>query len=352
MSPNEFTQRDTRDAIASLAAALALTAGLLAGCGSASSSGSGQSITLYNGQHEQTTDSLVEGFEKQTGIEVNVRNDDEDTLADEIVTEGSHSPADVVYTENSPALEYLQGKGLLAPVDSSTLAHTPSKYNSPQGDWLGVSARVSVLIYNPSLIGASELPRSVTELADPKYGGKLAFAAGETDFQPIVTSYAHTYGEAAALKWLEAIKSNAGSHVYPDNETIADEVNRGAVAFGVVNQYYWYRMRAELGASNVPSKIAYFAPRDPGYVLDVSSAGILKSSRHQADAQKFLAFLVSKQGQEIIAHSISFEYPIASGVSTATPETPLDQLQPNPITIPELGDGSTAIALLRKSGLL
>jgi iron(III) transport system substrate-binding protein len=348
---SEDTMISTRH-IASLAAALALTAGLLTGCGSASSSGSGQSITLYNGQHEQTTDSLVEGFEKQTGIKVNVRNDDEDTLADEIVTEGSNSPADVVYTENSPALEYLQGKGLLAPVDSATLAHTPSRYNSPQGDWLGVSARVSVLIYNPSLIGASELPRSVTELADPKYGGKLAFAAGETDFQPIVTSYARTYGEAAALKWLEAIKSNAGSHVYPDNETIADEVNRGAVAFGVVNQYYWYRMRAELGASNVPSKIAYFAPRDPGYVLDVSSAGILKSSRRQADAQKFLAFLVSKQGQEIIAHSISFEYPIASAVSTTAPETPLDQLQPNPITIPQLGDGSTAIALLRKSGQL
>jgi iron(III) transport system substrate-binding protein len=335
--------------IGGLVAALALALGLLAGCGS---SGSGQSITLYNGQHEQTTDSLVEGFEKHTGIKVNVRNDDEDTLVDEIVTEGSNSPADVVYTENSPALEYLQSKGLLAPVEPSTLAQTPSKYNSPQGDWLGVSARVSVLIYDPSLIKASELPAHVTELADPKYKGKLAFAAGETDFQPIVTSYARTYGEAAALKWLEAIKENAGSHIYPDNETIADEVNRGAVAFGVVNQYYWYRMRAELGASNVPSTITYFAPHDPGYVLDISSAGILESSKHKADAQKFLAFIVSKQGQEIIAHSISFEYPIASDVSTAAPETPFDQLQPNPITIPELGDGSTAIALLRKAGLL
>jgi iron(III) transport system substrate-binding protein len=319
-------------------------------CGS--SSDSGQSITLYNGQHEQTTDLLVEAFEKQTGIKVNVRNDDEDTLTDEIVTEGSNSPADVIYTENSPALEYLQSKGLLAPVEQSTLAHTPSKWNSPQGDWLGVSARVSVLIYNPSLISASELPSSVSELADPKYSGKLALAAGETDFQPIVTSYARTYGEAAALRWLEAIKSNAGSHIYPDNETIADEVNRGAVAFGVVNQYYWYRMRAELGASSVPSRIAYFAPRNPGYVLDISSIGILKSSKHKAEARKFLAFIVSKQGQEIIVHSISFEYPIASGVSTAAPETPFAQLQPNPITIPQLGDGSTAIALLRKAGLL
>ena len=332
---------------------MVLAASALAACGGAASgAGASQSITLYSGQHVQTTDALVAGFEKATGITVNVRSDDEDALANGIVSEGSRSPADVIYTENSQVLEYLQGKGLLAHVDAAALAQTPARYNSPQGDWLGVSARVSVLIYNPSLIDASELPRGVTELADPKYGGKLAFAAGETDFQPIVTSYARTYGEAAALKWLEAIKSNAGSHVYPDNETIADEVNRGAVAFGVVNQYYWYRMRAELGASNVPSKIAYFAPHDPGYVLDVSSAGILKSSRHQADAQKFLAFLVSKQGQEIIAHSISFEYPIASDVSTAAPETPFDQLQPNPITIPELGDGSTAIALLRKSGLL
>jgi iron(III) transport system substrate-binding protein len=332
-----------------VALALALCALVGSGC---STSGSGRSITLYSGQHVPTTDSLVAGFEKATGIKVNVRNDDEDTLADEIVTEGSRSPADVLYTENTPALEYLQGKGLLTAVDSSTLARTPSRYNSPQGDWLGVSARVSVLIYNPSLISASQLPRSVMQLAESRYKGKLAFAAGETDFQPVVTSVAHTYGQAAALKWLEAIKSNAASHVYPDNETIADEVNRGAAAFGVVNQYYWYRMQAELGGSNVHSKIAYFAPHDPGYVLDISGAAILKSSTHTAAAQKFLAFLVSRQGQEIIAHSISFEYPIASGVSTAAPETPFDELQPNPITIPELGDGSTAITLLRKAGLL
>jgi iron(III) transport system substrate-binding protein len=333
---------------AGLVAALVLICGLLAGCGGSSSG----SLTLYNGQHEQTTDALVAGFEKATGITVNVRSDDEDTLADELVTEGSNSPADVVYTENSPVLEYLQGKGLLAPVVPATLARTPSRYSSPQGDWVGVSARVSVLIYNPSLIAASQLPHAVTELADPKYAGKLAFAAGETDFQPVVTSVAHTYGEAAALKWLEGIKANAGSHVYPDNETIADEVNRGAVAFGVVNQYYWYRMRAELGAQDMHSKIAYLAARDPGYVLDVSGAGILESSKHKAAAQKFLAFLVSKQGQEIIAHSISYEYPIASGVATTAPETPFDRLEPNSITIPELGDGSTAIALLRKAGLL
>jgi iron(III) transport system substrate-binding protein len=343
--------RHVKRGVAGLAVLLAT--GLLAACGAASgASGGAGSITLYSGQHEQTTQSLVNAFEEQTGITVNVRYNDEDSFADEIVAEEAHPIADVFYTENSPALEYLQEKGLLARVDAATLAKTPAKYNSPQGDWIGVSARVSVLIYNPSLISASQLPTSVLQLANPKYKGKLAFAAGETDFQPVVTSVARTYGDAEASAWLTGIKQNAGAHIYPDNETIADEVNRGAVAFGVVNQYYWYRLKAELGASNVHSLITYFAPRDPGYVVDVSGAGILKSSKNQADAQKFLAFLVSRQGQEIIAHSISYEYPLDDGVQTAAPETPFGELQPNPISIADLGDGSTAISLLQKAGLL
>jgi iron(III) transport system substrate-binding protein len=349
-----ITPRSARRArrAAGVFAAVAMSVGLVAACDSASAGSVKGTITLYSGQHEQTTQSLVDAFEKQTGIKVNVRYNDEDSFADEIVAEKAHPVADVFYTENTPALQYLQNQGLLAPADSSTLARTASRYNSTAGDWVGVSARVSVLIYNPSLISKSQLPASVMQLADPKYQGKLAFAAGETDFQPVVTSVARTYGQTAATKWLDGIKANAGQHVYPDNETIADEVNRGAVAFGVVNQYYWYRLRAELGASNVHSKITYFAPRDPGYVLDVSGAGILKSSKNKADAQKLLAFLVSKTGQEVIAHSISFEYPLDDGVQTAAPETPFGQLQPNPITIADLGDGSTAIALLRKAGML
>ena len=337
-------------------AVLAIVTCLLAGCGNAlsvSSNGSAQSITLYSGQHLQTTEKLVAAFQQQTGITVRVRSDDEDVLAQQIVAEGRRSPADVIYTENSPALEFLQDKGLLAAVDQATLGATPARYNSPQGRWVGVSARVSVIIYNPSLIKASQLPRSVMQLAEPRYRGKLGLAAGETDFQPIVTSVLRAHGPAATVRWLQAIKANAAGHIYPDNETITSQVNRGGAALGIINEYYWYRLRAEIGAASMHSKITYFAPRDPGYVVDVSGAGVLKSSPHQAAAQRFLAFLVSRRAQEIIGRdSLSYEYPIGSGVTTAAPETPLRDLQPNPITIAELGDGSTAIALLRQAGLL
>src|SRR4029077_17969664 len=95
------------------------------------------------------------------------------------------------------------------------------------------------------------------------YQGKFALAAGETDFQPIVTSVVKTYGQAATLRWLDGIKSKAASHLGPDNETIANEVNRGQVAFGLINEYYWYRLRAEIGASAIHSQLPSFPPPAP-----------------------------------------------------------------------------------------
>jgi len=309
-------------------------------------------LVLYNGQHEQTTQALVSAFEKQTGISVTVRNGDEDQLAEQIMQEGSRSPADVFYTENSPALMKLAGQHLLAPVSKSTLAAVPSGDSSPAGNWAGVSARVSALVYNTSALKPSQLPSSVMDLASPEWAGKLGIAPGETDFQPIITSIAGTYGSAAALAWLKAVKSNAGSHVYPDNETLTSEVNSGQVEIGLINHYYWYRLRAEVSAGATHSALHYFAAGDPGYVLDVSGAGILASSKHQAAAQKFLAFLVSAAGQRIIAQTDSFEYPLRPGVAANPELPPLSSLHPDTAdTIARLGDGSAALQLLQQAGL-
>ena len=335
------------------AVALALGAVSLAAC-SGSGSGSGpNSITLYSGQHVQTTHSLVAAFEQKTGITVNVRSDDEDVLAQQIVTEGAaFTGRRLLHRELTAHCSFWLPRICCPRSTLSTLANGQSKYDSPDGKWVGVSARVSVMVYNTSLLRPNQLPTSAMQLADPAWKGKIGLAGGETDFQPIVTSIARAHGTAGAETWLRELKTNATSHLYPDNEILADEVNRGQVALGIINQYYWYRQQAELGASNMHSAIAHFAPKDVGYVVDVSGAGVLKSSSNQADAQKFVAFLTSAQGQQIIADSNSFEYPINSGVTTSKPETPFNQLQPNPISIAELGTGAEAIALLQEAQLL
>ena len=158
---------------------------VLSGCGG---SGHGRSITLYSAQSGQTTSAIIAAFEQATGIAVNVRNSEEDILIGQIVNEGSRSPADVIYTENSPALEDLQERGLLAPLDAATLAKVPARYSSAAGRWTSVSARVTVLIYNPKPITLGELPTSVADLASPRYKEKFALATFSRSSQRLRTA--------------------------------------------------------------------------------------------------------------------------------------------------------------------
>ena len=202
-----------------------------------------------------------------------------------------------------------------------------------------MSARISVLVYNPSKISASQLPTSVLGLADPKYKGKIEIAPSETDFWPIVSSVEKTYGQAKALTWLKGLKANAGSNDnVPDNETLVNDVSQGTTDFALINHYYYYRLLAEVGQGTVNAKLAYFAPQDPGYLENISGAAILKSSKHQAAAQEFLAFMTSEAGQTVLAHGDSFEYPIHSGVAAnpalppSTSSTPT--VSPPPISAP------------------
>jgi iron(III) transport system substrate-binding protein len=322
---------------------------LLSACGS-SARHSTTTLTLYNGQHEQTTGLLVAAFERQTGIKVNVRSADEATLASQIEQEGSDSPADLLYTENTPVLEALREKGLLAPVRPSTLASVPARFDSAAGDWVGVSARESVLVYNPSQIAASQVPNHILELADPKWKGKLGFAPSETDFQPLVTAIVKLDGLAAAERWLSGLKANG--KVYPDNEAAVAQVNNGESAFAPINHYYWYRLRDEVGQRGLHSALHPYAPGDAGDLMNVSGAAVLKSSSHRDAAQALLAFLVSHAGQEVIAHSHSYEYPLLPGVAPAPGLPPFATLHAVSLTPAELGNGRAALVLEQKLGLL
>lgn len=332
----------------------AVAALVATGCSAASGSGSGsQTITLYNAQHEQTTDALITAFTQQTGIKVRVRSDGEDVLTAQLEQEASKSPADVFYTENSPWLAQLDEKHLLAPVEAATLLQVPAIDSASTGDWIGVSARVSVLVYNTDKLKASQLPTSILDLADPQWKGELELAPAETDFWPIVSSVAKAYGDAKALTWLKGLKSNAAPNdTIPDNETVVSDVNKGTNDMGLINHYYFYRLQAEIGKPATHAALSFFAPRDPGYVLDISGAAILKSSKHQAAAQKFVAFLTSAAGQTILANSDSFEYPIGDRVAANPELPPFASLQPNSFSVADLGTGNDAKTLLQEAQLL
>jgi iron(III) transport system substrate-binding protein len=339
---------------ASIVRALAISGisfALAAGLASITRAADQPALTLYSAQHEQMVDLIVAGFTKETGIEVRVRSGEPPEIANQLAQEGSLSPADIFFTANSPELMLLEEKGLLAKVDPETLAQIPARFNSPDGDWVGVLARENVLAYNPSMIKEGQLPHSLLDLAKPQWKGKIAIAPTDADFLPLVGAITAIHGKEIALQWLKGLKENA--QIFDDNEGVMAAVDRGAVATGIVNNYYWARLRTEEGVDKLHSQIHHFADRDVGALINVSGAAVLKSSHNQEAAQRFLKFLVSKSTQAMLAATeISFEYPLAPGVAPNKLLKPFDELQPPQINLTQIGDDRSSAELLREAGLL
>jgi iron(III) transport system substrate-binding protein len=321
------------------------------GLGMVSECARAASLTLYSAQHEQTVDILTKEFTKETGIDVKVHSGEAPELASQLVKEGRSSPADVFFTENSPELELLSEKGLLAKVAPATLASVPAQDSGSDGDWVGVLARENVLAYNTGMIKEADLPASLLDLAKPEWKGKIAIAPTDADFLPLIGAVAAMKGRPAALKWLKGLRDNA--MIFDDDEGVIAAVDRGAVAAGIVNNYYWARLSMEKGADKMQSAIHHFAGGDVGGVMNVSGAAVLKSSRNQAAAQKFLAFLVSKPTQELVSKlNITFEYPLVEGVAANPLLKPTAELQPPSLTLKQIGDDRDAAALLSEAGLI
>ena len=308
-------------------------------------------LVLYGAQHEQMIELVIAAFKKDTGLDVKMRVGEAPAIANQIATEGDASPADIFFTENSPELVLLDEKGLLAKVDASTLAKVPAQDSAADGTWVGVLSRENVLAYNPSLIAADALPASLMDLAKPEWKGKVAIAPTDADFLPLVSAVETLKGHQAALDWLKGLKANA--QVFDDDEGVVAAVNRGAAATGIINSYYWARLHTEFGDKGTHSAVYHFKNKDVGALINVSGAAVLKSSKHQANAQRFLAFLVSKPVQEMLAKgSVDFEYPLAAGVAANPLLKPYSELQPPDIAPAKLGDDQGSAKLLREAGLL
>jgi iron(III) transport system substrate-binding protein len=319
----------------------------LAGCGG--DEPGDPSLMLYNGEHPQLTSQLVQAFTRETHIKVSVRTADGIVLADQLLQEGHSSPADVYLTENSPELMNLEAHGLLAELSASIRGEMPAREQSPAGDWIGVALRVSSLAYDPARVPPSQLPTSVLQLGRSSWNGRIAVAPTDSDFPPVVGAILATYGQSAAARWLAGLKRNA--QIYQDEEAVVAAVNRGDVAAGLVNQYYWYRLRLELGPNGTHSRLYYFPDHDPGSIENIAGAAVLASSKHRQAAQRLVQFITGPAGQRIVSDSYDFEYPARPGIAANPALPPLSSISLATLRPAVLGTDRTAIQLIEQAGL-
>lgn len=306
-------------------------------------------LTLYNAQHDELVQPVIDAFEATTGIAVQMRSGDDSELSNLLVQEGTASPADVFVTENSPGMSLVSDAGLFAELEPATLAQTPAQYQPTDGSWVGFAARSTVLMYGAQTLAAGDLPASLLDLADPVWKDRIGISPAGADFQAIVSAVIQLEGEDAAATWLAGLKANA--RIYDGSSTVMKAVNAGEIEAGVVYHYYWYQDRAEGGDNSANVELHYFGDQDPGAFVSVSGAGVLASSDHPDEAEQFVAFLTSAQGQAAIAGSTALEYTIASDAASNPALPPLSGLEP-PAVDPTSLNGPRVVELMQAAGLL
>jgi iron(III) transport system substrate-binding protein len=334
-----------------LGLAVALVALLAVACGGDDDdgAGNGDSITVYSGRSEALVQPIIDDFQKETGITVNVKYGDTSELAALLLEEGSKTPADVYFAQDAGALGAVADEGLLADLPEDILGKVDAKYRADNGQWVGISGRARVIAFNPEQLEEDEVPDSVLDLTAAEWKGKIGWAPTNASFQAFVTALRTLEGEGAAKKWLEDMKAN-GTREYANNREIVSAVASGEIELGLVNHYYLWGFVKDQG-EGFNARNHYTAPNDPGSLVNVAGVAILKDAKHPDTAQKLVEFLLSNEAQHYFAEE-TFEYPLVQGVSPDEHIKPLAEIDPPDLDLSNLDDLKGTLELLRSTGVL
>lgn len=316
---------------------------------SSASAAGGSEITVYSGRNEELVGQLLEQFQARTGTKVNVKYADTAELAATILEEGANSPADVFFAQDAGALGALRAEDRLAKLPDAILNTVGQRFRSPEGEWVGVSGRVRVVVYNTKNLAETDLPETIFGFTDPKWKGRLGWAPTNASFQAFVTALRMLQGDAKAREWLEGIKANEPK-VYENNTAIVKAAAAGEIDAGFVNHYYLLRQLKEHGES-FGARNYYFTNGDPGALINVAGAAVLNSSKQKAAAEQFVQFLLSDEAQQYFADK-TYEYPLAAGVKPNPALPALSEIRSPELDLSKLEDLKGTLQLLQDLGIL
>jgi iron(III) transport system substrate-binding protein len=331
----------------SLLTVIAVSALLLAACGAAAPESN--SLVIYSGRGESLVGPLVEMFEAESGIDVEVRYGGTAEMAATLLEEGEASPADLLYAQDPGGLGAVAEAGLLAALPADVLNAVPAGFADPEGHWVGVSGRARVVVYNTDTLSPADLPDDLHGFTDAQWKGLIGIAPTNGSWQIMITALRQVWGEAATEAWLEGIMANEPV-LYENNSGIVAAVGAGEVQVGFVNHYYLYRFLAEEGES-FPARNYFLPGGGPGSLVMVSGVGQLATAANAVNAQTFIEFLLSETAQTYFRDE-TFEYPVTAGVAAYAGLTPLSELNSPDIDLADLADLQGTVALLQSVGML
>lgn len=304
-------------------------------------------LVLYSGRNENFVQPVIDAFTAATGIEVEVRYAGTGELATTLVAEGDSTPADVFWAQDPAFIGGIAKQGMLTELPDDVLSLVEPRYADADGQWVGITGRSRVLVYNTDLVAEDELPNSVWDLTEPEWAGRFGVAPSNGSFVAFVTGMVLAEGEERTLEWLQGIAAN-DPVIFDGNGPIVDAVVAGDLDAGLVNHYYLLQRTAQLG--EVPARNHFFPSGDPGGLVMATGAGVLAASDQPAAALELVRHLLSAESQE---HFLGlFEYPLVAGIGTPEGQLPLDELPTLDISLTDTADTlDPALALIAEAGL-
>lgn len=342
-----------RKVMGSLGAGLLALSVLLAGCGGGVSTGGdadSKELVLYSGRKENLVQPVLDAFEKETGIQVVMKAASATELANLIMEEKNNPKADIYLANDAGALEKLRSEKALEAYTSDLLKAVPGDLKAPDNTWHAVTVRTRVIMYNKNLVPESELPKALTDLADPKWKGQIGMATGANESVIAnVTALRMTVGEQATEQFLADLKEN-GIKVYKGHGDVRQAVGRGEVKLGWVNHYYYHQQLAEKENNQVG--IIYPDQDGRGLTVNISGAAIVKDAKNMANAKKFMDFLLTAETQKLFAE-VNYELPVKEGVATREGVRPLAEVKRDPVKLGQFGsEWDKSVQLIDRIGLV
>jgi iron(III) transport system substrate-binding protein len=315
----------------------------LGACASPAPTDSTESITIYSGRSEELIADLLTTFTEETGVEVEVRYGDSAELAAQILEEGQNIRADVYFGQDAGALGALAKASVTKTLPSDITDLVATEYKSVNGQWVGVSGRGRVFVYDPAKV--SEVPTSYKDLMDPTWKGRIGIAPTNASFQTFITAIRVLEGEQAAIDFLNAMKQNGV--LFEKNSIIMQAIQDGVVDSGLVNHYYWWELAAEIGEENMKPEIAWFKDGDTGNLINVAGVAVLSNN---PSANVFAKWLLGETAQKYFVERTR-EYSL-TGVPEVAGLKPLKDIKAPAIDLSNLDSLGETLELIRKAGLL
>lgn len=317
----------------------------LAACG-----GTGDALVVYSSRTSSLVQPLLERYAEETGTDIRVRYASTASIVATLLEEGKNSPADVIYLSDPSGWAILSDADVLGAIPGELLDKVDARFRSTRGEWVGVSGRSKVVVYNTeNVVPEEDLPQSIMDFTDPQWKGRIGWAPTHGEWQILLTAIRLERGEEEARLWLEGILANKPK-TYSNLISIVQAVANGDVDVGFVNHYYVPRFIAEQG-EGFGARNYYLGNGDPGAVIDVSGLAIPKTSNVPEKAEAFVEYMLGVDAQQYFSDQTR-EYPLSSGVSPAEDLPPLSSLDPPSIDLGDLADLEATIDLLRDTGVI